>query len=180
MNWRAFAASGVLAVLAASGAAQADVVPIEQSITLLNPEGSLVYNIATNGQPNAATTSYYELIVDPSWSGTNTKFTTFSTEPLGTNASYSLFTDTNGAALSSNTGALLTSWSQTDVPGNNLVPFFTYLLTAGQYVLQINTLPGQMNISTNIAAVPLPGALWLFGSAVLGFLGFTSRRKLSS
>ena len=47
-------------------------------------------------------------------------------------------------------------------------------------LLQINTLPGQMNISTNIAAVPLPGALWLFGSAVLGFLGFTSRRKLTS
>jgi hypothetical protein len=99
---------------------------------------------------------------------------------VGTSASYSLYTDANGAALAGNTGALLTSWSQTDVPGNNLVPFFTYLLTAGQYVLQINTLPGQMNISTNIAAVPLPGALWLFGSAVLGFLGFTSRRKLTS
>jgi hypothetical protein len=180
MQWRVLAASCALAVLAVGGAAHAAVVPIEQSITLLNPEGSLVYNIATNGLANAPTTSYYELIVDSTWSGTNTKFTTFSAEPVGTNASYSLFTDTNGASLAGNTGALLTSWSQTDVPGNNLIPFFATLLTAGQYVLQINTLPGQMNISTNIAAVPLPGALWLFGSAVLGFLGFTSRRKLAS
>jgi hypothetical protein len=180
MELRVLAASCALAVLALGGTAQAAVVPIEQSITLLNPEGSLVYNIATNGLANSATTSYYELIVDPSWSGTNTKFTTFSAEPVGTNASYSLFTDTNGASLAGNTGALLTSWSQTDVPGNNLIPFFATLLTAGQYVLQINTLPGQMNVSTNIAAVPLPGALWLFGSAVLGFLGFTSRRKLTS
>jgi hypothetical protein len=178
MNWRALAAGCALAACAAG--TQASVVPIEQSITLLNPEGSLVYNIATNGLANATTTSYYELIVDGSWSGTNTKFTTFSTEPTGTAASYSLFTDTNPLSLQGNTGALLTSWTQTDVPGNNLVPFFAFLLTAGQYVLQINTLPGQMNISTNIAAVPLPGALWLFGSALVGFLGFSSRRKLGS
>lgn len=26
--------------------------------------------------------------------------------------------------------------------------------------------------------VPLPGALWLFGSALLGFMGFSSRRKV--
>jgi hypothetical protein len=35
-----------------------------------------------------------------------------------------------------------------------------------------------MNISTNIAAVPLPGAVWLFGSGLLAFLGVSSRRKL--
>jgi hypothetical protein len=35
-----------------------------------------------------------------------------------------------------------------------------------------------MNISTNIAAVPLPGAVWLFGSGLLAFLGVASRRKL--
>jgi hypothetical protein len=183
MNLKALAAGCALAALAIGNAAHAAAVPIEQSITLLNPEGALVYNIATNGLANAPTTSYYELVVDGSWNNTNTSFTTFSTEPLGTNASYALFTDTNPLFLQGNTGALLTSWTQADVPGNNLVPFFTFLLTAGQYVLQINTLPGEMNISTNINAVssvPLPGAMWLFGSAVLGFLGFTNRRKLSS
>ena len=178
MRMRSLAATCALAGLAVGNLAHASVVPIEQSITLTNPTGSLVYNIATNGSASASTTSYYELIVDPSWATQPTKFTTFSTEPLGTNASYSLFTDTNSGTLSGNTGALLTSWTQQDVPGNNLVPFFSYLLTAGQYVLQINTLQGQMNVSTNIAAVPLPGAMWLFGSALLAFLGVSARRKL--
>ena len=91
--------------------------------------------------------------MDPSWQIQPTQFTTFSTEPLGTNASYALYADLDPTAGAGNTGALLTLWTQQDVPGNNLVPFFTYLLTAGQYVLQINTLPGQMNISTNISSV---------------------------
>jgi hypothetical protein len=176
MNLKSLAA--IVALAGLGSVAQAAVVPVEQTITLLNPEGSLVYNIATNGLANAATTSYYELIVDGSWSGTNTKFTTFSTEPVGSNATYQLFTDTNPLPLQGNTGAMLAGWTQADVPGNNLVPFFAFLLTAGQYVLQINTLPGEMNISTNIAAVPLPGAVWLFGSGLLAFLGVSSRRKL--
>lgn len=178
MRMKTLAATCALAGLAVANLAHASTVAIEQSITLANPTGSLVYNIATNGSANTVTTSYYELIVDPSWATQPTKFTTFSTEPIGTNATYSLFTDTNSGTLAGNTGALLTSWGQQDVPGNNLIPFFSYLLTAGQYVLQINTLPGQMNVSTNIAAVPLPGALWLFGSALLAFLGVSSRRKL--
>ena len=177
MNLKSLAAVCALAGLFVANAAQAAVVPVEQTITLTNPEGSLVYNIATNGGA-AATTSFYQLIVDPSWSGTNTKFTTFSTEPVGTNATYSLFTDVDASASTSNAGTLLGNFAQTDVPGNNLIPFFTFLLTAGQYVLQINTLPGQFNVSTNIAAVPLPGAMWLFGSALLAFLGMSARRKL--
>ena len=169
------AAVGVVAALAFAGAGHAAPVPIEQTITLTNPEGSLVYNIATNGGA-ADTTSFYQLIVDPSWT-TPTKFTTFSTEPIGTNASYALWTDVDPSTTTSSVGGFLTNWSQQDVPGNNLIPYFSYLLTAGQYVLQINTLAGQMNISTNIAAVPLPGAMWLFGSALLAFLAISSRRK---
>jgi opacity protein-like surface antigen len=176
MNLKSLAA--IVALAGLGSVAQAAVVPVEQTITLLNPEGSLVYNIATNGLANTGTTSFYQLIVDPTWSGTNTKFTTFSTEPLGTNATYALFTDADASTSTSNTGTLLGNFAQTDVPGNNLIPFFTFLLTAGQYVLQINTLPGQMNVSTNIAAVPLPGAMWLFGSALLAFLGMSARRKL--
>jgi len=177
MKMRSLGALCAFAGLALANVGHAAPVGIEQSITLLNPENALVYNIATNGGA-AATTSYYELIVDPTWSGTNTKFTTFSTEPVGTVASYSLWADTNAAAGAGNTGGLLQSWSQADVPGNNLIPFFNFLLTTGQYVLQINTLPGQMSVSTNIAAVPLPGAMWLFGSALLAFLGVSARRKL--
>jgi hypothetical protein len=170
------AAVGAVAAMALVRAAYAAPVPFEQSITLTNPEGSLVYNTATNGGVET-TTSYYQLIVDPSWTSA-TKFTTYSTEAVGTDASYSLFTDSNPSGSVGDTGALLASWTQKDVPGNNLIPFFSFLLTTGQYVLQINTLPGQMNISTNIAAVPLPGAMWLFGGALLAFLGFSARRKM--
>jgi hypothetical protein len=177
MNLKSLAAVCALAGLFVANTAQAVVVPIEQTITLTNPEGSLVYNIATNGGA-ASTESFYQLIVDPTWSGTNTKFTTFSTEPTATFAEYRLFTDTNLSAAVGDRGTLLGTFSQQDIAGNNLIPFFTFLLTAGQYVLQINTLPGQFNVSTNIAAVPLPGAMWLFGSALLAFLGMSARRKL--
>jgi hypothetical protein len=166
---------GAVAALAFASAVHTAPVPIEQTITLTNPEESLVYNIATNGGASA-TTSFYQLIVDPSWT-TPTKFTTFATEPAETNATYALWTDIDPSATTSNVGGFLTNWSQQDVPGNNLVPFFSFLLTAGQYVLQINTLAGQMSVSTNIAAVPLPGAMWLFGSALLAFLAISSRRK---
>ena len=135
MRMKTLAATCALAGLAVANLAHASTVAIEQSITLANPTGSLVYNIATNGSANTVTTSYYELIVDPSWATQPTKVTTFSTEPIGTNATYSLFTDTNSGTLAGNTGALLTSGGQQDVPGNNLIPFFSYLLTAGQYVL---------------------------------------------
>lgn len=33
------------------------------------------------------------------------------------------------------------------------------------------------NISISIAAVPVPGAVWLFGSALMGFMGFSRRNK---
>jgi len=60
----------------------------------------------------------------------------------------------------------------------NTAIFADVLLGAGQYVLQLTTLPNQYSISTQISAVPLPGALWLFGSAILGFLGFSKRRNV--
>lgn len=165
------------AAFAWGGAAQAVPVTIEQSLTLTNPSGGLVYNIATDGDASSPTTSYYQLIVDASWNEP-TKFTTFSTEPVGSMASYALWTDTNALTHSSSTGTFLQAWTQTDIAANNLAPYFSYLLTAGQYVLEINTQPGQHSISTAISVVPLPGALWLFGTALLAFLGISSRRKL--
>jgi hypothetical protein len=56
-------------------------------------------------------------------------------------------------------------------------PLHSYLLTAGQYVLQVGTLSEQYTAPSKIADVPLPGAIWLFGSALLAFLGISSRRK---
>lgn len=33
------------------------------------------------------------------------------------------------------------------------------------------------NVNIEVSAVPLPAAAWLFGSALLGFIGFTKRRN---
>jgi hypothetical protein len=57
-------------------------------------------------------------------------------------------------------------------------PLHSYLLSAGEYVLQVGTLSEQYTAPSRIADVPLPGAIWLFGSALLAFLGISSRRKL--
>ncbi|MDB5897343.1 MAG: hypothetical protein JWP22_1546 [Ramlibacter sp.] len=170
------------AAMAVAASAQAAPVTIEQTVFLTNPAAGAVYNIATDGSLTAPTTSYYQLIVDASWNQL-TKFTTFSAEPVGTPATYTLYTDTNPALgetgpFVSDTGPQLVTWTQSDVPLNNNVPFFTYLLTAGQYVLAIATQAGQLSISTNISAVPLPGAIWLFGTGLLAFLGISSRRKM--
>jgi hypothetical protein len=57
-------------------------------------------------------------------------------------------------------------------------PLHSYLLSAGEYVLQVGTLSEQHTKPSRISDVPLPGAIWLFGSALLAFLGISSRRKL--
>jgi len=69
------------------------------------------------------------------------------------------------------------SWTVADLPANIIIPFHDVVLGAKQQVLQFTPRPNQDSIS-NVSAVPLPGAIWLFGSAILGFLGFSKRRKL--
>jgi hypothetical protein len=164
------------AAVGISTAASAAIVPVEQTLTLFDPQGSLVYNIATDGQANASTVSYYELVALPSWTG-STKFTTFSTEPLGSPASYAIYTDTSSGIGVGNTGALVTSWTLTDLIANNAEPYLLHLLSAGQYLLQVTTSPGEFSISTQISAVPVPGAALLFVSALLGLLGISRGRK---
>ena len=168
------AATGTLA-----GAGHAAVVPIVQSQTLFSPQDSLVYNLATGRQAAASTTSYYQLIVDPSWTAP-TLFTTFTPGPVAMAASYALAD--NDASVGA--GMPVNGWGLRDIPGNHLSPFHTALLSAGQYTLQINTLPGQFSVGThrssagNYSPVPLPGAVLLFGSSVLAFLGLSRRRNL--
>jgi hypothetical protein len=94
-------------------------------------------------------------------------------------APHASHTHANAAAHPGNTGAFLGALAHKDVPAKNHNPFFAHLISGGHDVLQIDKPPGQFPISTNVPSpVPLPGALWLFGSAVLVFLGFANRRKL--
>jgi hypothetical protein len=158
-----------------AGAGQAATVPVGQSLSLFSPQGDLIYNIATAGGATGAA-KYYELVVQPSWVQP-TKFTTFSTEPLGSVATYSLFADLNAAIGAGDTGALLSTWTVTDLSADNQNPFYMSLVSAGQYILQIDTTPRQYSISTNISSVPLPAAALLFGTALLGFFGLGSRKQ---
>lgn len=56
---------------------------------------------------------------------------------------------------------------------------FHYSLQGDQYVLQVQKKQTSRKAATaEVSAVPLPGALWMFGAGLLGFVGFSSRRKL--
>ena len=55
--------------------------------------------------------------------------------------------------------------------------FRSYLLDAGRYVVDVGSFAHARPVLTTISAVPLPGALWLIGSALVVFLGISARRK---
>lgn len=63
---------------------------------------------------------------------------------------------------------------------NNMSHRFQHTLPAGQQpVLQIANDNEDLNVvSAKVSAVPLPGAIWMFGTALLGFIGFSSRRRV--
>ncbi len=60
------------------------------------------------------------------------------------------------------------------------------LLQAGTYYISLITPLGGMpangawSINGTASAVPVPAALWLFGSAIIGFIGFSRRRASTS
>jgi hypothetical protein len=62
---------------------------------------------------------------------------------------------------------------------------FADILSAGDHTINISgkvvRKNGNLNLSVGtIPQVPVPAALWLFGSAVLGLLGLSSRKKSTS
>ncbi|MET0544031.1 MAG: hypothetical protein ABWZ88_19995 [Variovorax sp.] len=56
-------------------------------------------------------------------------------------------------------------------------PFHAYLLGAGRYMLDVGSFAHARPVLSTISAVPLPGALWLIGSALLVFLVISARRS---
>jgi hypothetical protein len=128
-------------------------------------------------------TPYYFEIINNLGSNQNATVTLVDSNPDARRINYAVFTDTNLAEGASNTGTSVTltpGGSLKDDATSNAVPFFTFLMQAGaQYVLQLTgDGTGITGSVSTISAVPLPGAIWLFGSALLGFLGFSNRRKI--
>lgn len=95
---------------------------------------------------------------------------------------YAVYQDTNGTVGQVSAGGSVTltpGGSLVDQSNQDAIPFFTFLMQAGQqYVLELTGASSVTGSLTTVSAVPLPGALWLFGSALLGFLGFSNRRKI--
>jgi hypothetical protein len=66
--------------------------------------------------------------------------------------------------------------------GTGLASLKLNSLKAGWYTIFVSGANGALAgspINVSVAAVPVPGAVWLFGSAIMGFLGM-SRRKLNA
>lgn len=173
--------AGAFAV--ATAASAVSVTPIAS----YNVAGGLNQNITTTkiATPSYVQNYFYELVA-----GAHDLLTTFTL--VGTSSPtvpvrYFLWEDTNATVGASDIHAIGQPDHVADsgvlletVPYLTVGQSFQYTLEAGkQYLLQIQkTATNWSSIETNVSAVPLPGALWMFGTALLGFLGFSSRRKV--
>ena len=79
--------------------------------------------------------------------------------------------------LSTNNGATTFSFLLSTVGAS-----FSQFMTAGIWTMVSTSLDGTAPMpnqaTTSVSAVPLPGAALLFGSALMGFFGFSNRRKV--
>lgn len=190
---QSFVAVVTLAFAGAVGAAPVQLAPgdVLGTYDVVNGDPFVIHTVASNrdesGQPNSQPYSanyFYELVVNA--------FNSLTTFVLGGTSNetvpvrYYLWQDANpalGAAQIAAIGSPDMGVSQgaltETVPYLTVGQNFHYSLPQGQYVLQIQkTASGWESITTKVSAVPLPGALWMFGAALVGFVGFSSRRKL--
>ncbi len=124
---------------------------------------------------------YFELNVAGANTGMLTRLidTTPDLDPLPSwTVTYSIHKDSiSGAGYG--LGALVDSFSFTDGTFSASSPspwHFTNLALAGEYVLTIST-NGASSSTSEISAVPLPAAAWLFGSALMGFGALRRKQK---
>jgi len=174
------------ALLAFAGAGQAAVAPVEEGLALGHPPGWVVSRFVTD-----------DLVVDPlsmgyarpappkRWEPPHPMRSTAAAHrgwPPAHRASLLVGlgedTDTDAPAPAGKIGTLTTHSPQLHVPASHATPFHAQLLGAGQDVLEIDSPKGQPPVSNQVSAVPLPGAMWLFGTALLAFIGIASRHRL--
>ncbi len=95
---------------------------------------------------------------------------------------FQLWTDTDAGIDSMATGSTVgASWTWTDIGDDvdNMAATNVYraLVPGSQYVLAFSSTNGNaFAVTTQVSAVPLPAAAWLFGSALLG-LGALRRKQ---
>lgn len=159
------------AISVACGSAMASSVPTD---TIDVYDGMSVTNLFTSTTFSANDPTFYELNVTDS-NGAQAYFSLIDTDNDFFDVTYTLSNDNDGALGWIDIGSQL---FQTTITDNNLPGpqgTFTQFLAAGQYVLKIATNQA-FSSNSQVSAVPLPAAAWLFGSAILG-MGFFRRRK---
>ena len=151
--------------LALVGSANASTVTVDASYAI---SGTSDNTITTNG----FLIRYYELAIGSL--DTLLKLTLLDTNPENNSVAYYLYEDLNSALSAGNTGSLLQTFTTVD----NLYNFVQWSLLSGhQYLLGIDPGGRTANTYTSINSVPLPGAVLLFGSALLGAGVFGRKNK---
>ncbi|MBK8815780.1 MAG: hypothetical protein IPN42_09870 [Methylococcaceae bacterium] len=116
---------------------------------------------AVSGTATGAPTSFFGLPIS-SWSLTVSDTATVDFALTGTTSFISIVAG-NGSVLDFNTSS------------------FSALLTTGTYLFAILSSaanqPYSLTISTISSVVPVPAAVWLFGSAFLGMIGLVRRKS---
>lgn len=129
------------------------------------------------------TPGMFEIVVGGGVTGA--EFRLMDTIGDGRTVTYQLWTDTNAGidaiTLGSVVGASWT-WTDTGIEAVNLAATYVYraLVSGSQYALVLSEIPSDPGLyaaTTQISAVPLPAAAWLFGSAVLGFGALRRKQK---
>lgn len=141
-------------------------------------DGMSVANVFTSTTFSANDPTFYELNVTDS-NGALAYFSLIDTDNDFHDVTYTLTSDDAIGLNAIEIGSQL--FFQTTITDNNIAGpqgTFTQFLAAGQYVLKIATNQA-FSSSSQVSAVPLPAAAWLFGSALLG-MGLFRRRKQSA
>lgn len=102
----------------------------------------------------------------------------FFAEPVNTTGAEWRFADRGMAFVGGGTAAPAGWWKHKGPPAFDESPFYRSLVGAGEYVLDVGTLSAGAQASPRPSAVPLPGAMWLFGSALLAFMWISGRHRL--
>jgi hypothetical protein len=133
-----------------------------------------------DGNPNLV-----ELNVGSSGSGfVGTYFQLLDTDVDFKTVNYTLYEDAEDTqALGSWVlGAIVGTWSRTDVNVGTTPAYFASLVANAHYVLklELDSSSHAFTSSTQISAVPLPAAAWLFGSALLGLGAMRRKQKAAA
>jgi len=179
-----YAASLVVSIIA--GAAHANQVWIidEKGDPQITPGSGGQYNITCSdtcyGVVGSGTTGALDTSADPNYNATAYAFSDppneyiFLNELLSTN-----FTGQVKIDLSPGTTSFVIPWEYFSIKQGTWTAFFQ---NASGSQITVNTLRGEdpVTLSHYTGMVPLPGAVWLFGSALLGVIALGRRRRLAA